>query len=165
MEHPDRQRPSMPNDSAGRYWHGEEPGYPGFHTYATSDLYDTNGEAQRWPDNWEHPGDHGHDFGSDDEPAVKRDYWGAMLWTMSWYAVPGLILILRALLPGERDRSRTATVADLIANSPAWLVALACGLILALVLRWASASWRGATIGFCAAVVSGGAITVLYRIW
>src|SRR5581483_6331029 len=44
--------PSMPSDSAGRYGPADDPGYEGFHTYATSDLYDTNGGAERWPDNW-----------------------------------------------------------------------------------------------------------------
>jgi hypothetical protein len=94
-----------------------------------------------------------------------RDYWGVLLWTIMWYAVPAIVLIVRALFLPAGSADRAAALGDFISNSPIWLLALLCGLGLALVLRWASDSWRAATIGFCAAVVSGGAITVLYRIW
>jgi hypothetical protein len=100
------------------------------------------------------------------------------MWTFGWYAVPIIILILRALfLPGEPEAAcvtanlsacpspRAEALADLIVNAPVWCFALVGALTLAVVLRWASDSWRAATIGFCAAVVSGGAVTVLYRIW
>jgi hypothetical protein len=37
---------------------------------------------------------------------------------------------------------------------------LAFSLLIALVLRWVSSSWRAATVGFAAAVVGGGLATV-----
>jgi hypothetical protein len=182
VETPDRSRHHLPNDSAGRYGPVEDPGYPGFHTYATSDLYDTNGDGERWPDNWASPQQSDLEPDEDDlddgfEAAARRDYWSVLIWTFGWYAVPIIVLVLRALfLPGQAGAScasanlsgcsspRAAALADLLANAPLWCFALVGALTLALVLRWASDSWRAATIGFCAAVVSGGAVTVLYRI-
>jgi hypothetical protein len=178
----------VPNDSAGRYGPGDDPGYEGFHTYATSDLYDTNGGGERWPDNWAAPREQYYQTpppppedpydDEEDERAAKRDYWLALTWTFGWYAVPLVILLLRALfLSGAPDPAcvstglagcsspRAEALGSLISNGPMWCFALGAGLTLALVLRWASDTWRAATIGFCAAVVSGGAITVLYRIW
>ena len=169
MEYQDRQRPSMPSESAGRYWSADDTSYQGFHTYATSDLYDSNDGSERWPDNWASSGppDPPDDDGETEEPPTKRDYWSPLLWTMVWYAVPALVLVLRALVvPAHSEQlTRADAIADLIANAPTWVLALVSGLILALVLRWASDTWRAATIGFCAAVVSGGVVTVLYRIW
>jgi ABC-type sugar transport system permease subunit len=158
----------MPDDSVSRYGPGDDALYQGFHTYATGDLYDSNDGSERWPDNWASsslPDQDGQDVESE-EPPTRRDYWLPLLWTIVWYAVPALVLVLRALvLPAKSEQTRAGALADLTAYSPWWLLALVTGLILALVLRWASDTWRPATIGFCAAVVSGGAITVLYRIW
>jgi hypothetical protein len=177
--------PSGRYDPAGRYGPADDPGYEGFHTYATSDLYDTNGGGERWPDNWAGPRESYYD-GPREEPeddpeyerSVRRDYWMALVWTFAWYAVPLVILVVRAvLLPGSPDAScttsglsgcpspRAEALGALISNAPVWCFALGAGITLAMVLRWASDTWRAITIGFCAAVVSGGAITVLYRIW
>lgn len=152
-------------------------------------MYDTNGGADRWPDNWS-----GRDAYYDTrepyyqepdpqdeeeyERAVKRDYWMALVWTLAWYAVPLVILLVRAVfLSGSPDAAclasgvascsspRAEALGSLISNAPVWCFALGAGIMLALVLRWASETWRAITIGFCAAVVSGGAITVLSRIW
>ncbi len=158
----------------------DDPPYQGFHTYATSDLYDTNGGQERWPDNWSAtaPDDSSDDTDEeDDEPASKRDYWMALLWTLIWFAIPLIVLVLRAVTQSGETSSvcesglgacsspRGQALADLIDNSPVWLVALGAALGLSVVLRWASDSWRAMTIGFCASVVAGGAITVLYHIW
>jgi len=169
VEYSDRQRPSMPNDSASRYGPADDSTYQGFHTYATSDLYDTNDGSERWPDNWAssaHPADPTVEDVEGEEPPSRRDYWSPLLWTMVWYGVPAVVLVLRALLAAPHaDQTRSDAVQEVIHNSPLWVLAMLGGLVLALVLRWASDTWRAATIGFCAAVVSGGAVTVLYRIW
>jgi hypothetical protein len=102
----------------------------------------------------------------------------AVVWTFAWYALPLVILLLRALLlSGSPDQAciasglstctspRAEALGSLISNAPMWCFALGAGITLALLLRWASETWRAFTIGFCAAVVSGGAITVLSRIW
>jgi hypothetical protein len=182
VETPDRSRHHLPNDSAGRYGPPEDTGYPGFHTYATSDLYDTNGDGERWPDNWASPQQAEYYPEDDDledefEATARRDYLSVLMWTFGWYAVPIVVLVLRALfLSGQPEAScvspnlsgctspRAEALSDLIANAPLWCFALVGALTLALVLRWASDTWRAGTIGFCAAVVSGGAVTVLYRI-
>lgn len=166
MEYPERQRPSMPNDSASRSGPVDDSTYQGFHNYATSDLYDTNGGTDRWPDNLASSGPPGSGSGetTNDEPPPKRDYWAPLLWTMAWYAVPALVLVLRALLlPTGSEQTRTGATADLVANAPLWVLGLVGGLIFALALRRASQTWRAVTIGLCAAIVSGGAVTVLYR--
>ncbi len=166
----------MQNDSASRYGPADDPAYEGFHTYATSELYDTNGGADRWPDNWaDEPGaDYARQdpayAAEDEEPSRRggggsRDYWAVLMWTILWYAIPAIVLIVRALLLPGASPARATAMGDFISNSPLWLIALFSGMGLALVLRWASETWRAVTIGFCAAVVSGGAITVLYGIW
>jgi hypothetical protein len=180
VEPGDWNRPARANDSAGRYGSADDSAYQGFHTYATSDLYDTNGGNAHWPDNWSGSGpppvpEDGYD---PEEPEPKRDYWAALVWTCIWYAVPVFFLLARALFqPGAPDplcvelgltncaSPRGEALSEMVSNSPLWLAALVASLALTLVLRWASDSWRAATIGFCAAVVSGGAITVLYNIW
>jgi len=182
VETPDRSRHHLPNDSAGRYGPPEDPGYPGFHTYATSDLYDTNAGGERWPDNWAtpqgEPDPDAEEFDDEFEAQARRDYWSVLRWTFVWYAVPILVLVLRALFLSGKPAAacaaaglsscpspRAEALADLVSNAPLWCFALVGALTLAVVLRWASDTWRAATIGFCAAVVSGGAVTVLYRIW
>lgn len=158
----------MPNDAMSRYVPMDDSAYEGFHTYATSDLDDTHDGTERWPDNWTSSNMDDPSVGDveDDDPPSRRDYWSPLLWTMIWYAVPGLVLVLKALVaPAHAQRTRAVSMSDLVSNSTLWILALLSGLLLALVLRWASDTWRAATIGFCAAVVSGAAVTVLYRIW
>lgn len=183
VETGDRPRHRLPNDSASRYGPIEEPGYQGFHTYATSDLYDTTDHGERWPDNWASSSageqdSQADDFDDEAEFAARRDYWTVLLWTFGWYAVPIIVLALRTLfLSADPDAAcvraglsncsspRADALAQLIANAPLWCFAMVGALALAVVLRWASDTWRAGTIGFCAAVVSGAAMTVLHRIW
>ncbi|MEV4412441.1 hypothetical protein [Catellatospora sp. NPDC049609] len=177
--------PAVPRqrNAADRYGAPDDygpPADPGFHTYVTSDSYDTYDD--RWPDNLveHHPQEvpAGLPVRYHDEPShADRDYWAALLWAAGFYGVPLLILIVRALLlSGEPDAAcvaaglggcdspRSEALADLIASSPRWALALAGALGMAAVLRWASDTWRAATIGFCAAVVAGGGTTVLLSI-
>jgi hypothetical protein len=180
VESPEWSRPVRPNDSASRYGPPDDPAYEGFHTYATSDLYDTNGGVERWPDNWSSipAEEQSREEDDDDRETSKRDYWAALVWTMAWFGVPLLIIVIRALTQsGSLDAAcaeaalggcsspRAQALAGLIDNAPVWLGALMAALALTTVLRWASDSWRSVTIGFCAAVVAGGAVTVLHQIW
>ncbi|MEU8078169.1 hypothetical protein AB0B31_22240 [Catellatospora citrea] len=151
----------------------------GFHTYVSAEGYDSYDD--RWPDNLANlrPPEvyAGHETRYDEPHRTERDYWTALLWASGFYAVPLLVLIVRALLlSGESDAAcvaaglggcesaRSAALGDLIAGSPRWGLALLGALAMAAVLRWASDSWRAATIGFCSAVVAGGATTVLLSI-
>lgn len=151
----------------------------GFHTYVTGDNYD--GYDDRWPDNLTNlrPQEThtGYGTGYDEPHRTERDYWTALLWAAGFYAVPLVVLIVRALLlSGEPDAAcvaaglggceseRSAALGDLIAGSPRWGLALLGALAMAAVLRWVSDSWRAVSIGFCSAVVAGGATTVLLSI-
>ncbi|MFC7244742.1 hypothetical protein ACFQO7_19885 [Catellatospora aurea] len=156
-----------------------QPADAGFHTYVTGENYD--GYDDRWPDNLANvhtpetrPG---YGTGYDEPSRTERDYWTALLWAAGFYAVPLVVLIVRALLLSGRsdpacvaaglggcESERSAALGDLIAGSPRWGLALLGALAMAAVLRWASDSWRPATIGFCSAVVAGGATTVLLSI-
>lgn len=183
--------PAVPRQrsAADRYGSADDYGPPatdhgpaadaGFHTYVTGESYDSYDD--RWPDNLANlrpPEAHtGHESGYGEPDRTERDYWTALLWASGFYAVPLLVLIARALLlSGEPDAAcvaaglggcesaRSAALGDLIAGSPRWGLALLGALAMAAVLRWASDSWRAATIGFCSAVVAGGATTVLLSI-
>ncbi|BCJ71800.1 hypothetical protein CS0771_13440 [Catellatospora sp. IY07-71] len=176
--------PAVPRQrsAADRYGVPDDYGTPadaGFHTYVNSDGYD--GYDDRWPDNLadHHPQESyaGLPVPYDEAGRGDRDYGAALLWAAGFYAVPLLVLIVRALvLSGEPDAAcvaaglggcdsaRSAALADLISASPRWALALAGALGMAAVLRWASDTWRAATIGFCAAVVAGAGTTVLLSI-
>lgn len=180
--------------AADRYGPADDYGQPvpdaGFHTYVTGDGYDSHdayvtgdghdAHDDRWPDNLANlrpPEVRSYQPDLDEPARGERDYWAALLWAAGFYAVPLLILIVRSmLLSGDPDPAcvaaglggcespRSAALGDLIGSSPRWALALAGALGMAAVLRWASDSWRAATIGFCAAVVAGGATTVLLSI-
>lgn len=200
------QQPAAPNTRAGAWAQPSDPAVPrqrsaadryaapddhasaigygpaadaGFHTYVTGENHD--GYDDRWPDNLadlrppEPPT--GHGTGYDEPQRTERDYWTAMLWAAGFYAVPLLVLIVRALLlPGGSDpacvaaglggceSARSAALGDLVAGAPRWGLALLGALAMAAMLRWVSDSWRAVTIGFCSAVVAGGATTVLLSI-
>ncbi|WP_155369213.1 hypothetical protein [Catellatospora vulcania] len=178
----DRYRSADHQDADAGY--GSSPGYgpaadAGFHTYVTDENYD--GYDDRWPDNLTNlrPPETrtGYDTGYDEPHRTERDYWTAMLWAAGFYAVPLLVLIVRALLlSGDSDPAciaaglggcespRSGALGDLIAEAPRWGLALLGALAMAAVLRWVSDSWRAVTIGFCSAVVAGGATTVLLSI-
>ncbi|GAA2351203.1 hypothetical protein Cme02nite_24450 [Catellatospora methionotrophica] len=176
----DRYGTADDSGSAADYGHANDYGQAadaGFHTYVTGESYD--GYDDRWPDNLTDTPEVRTGYGDRrEEPhRTERDYWTALLWASGFYAVPLLVLIVRALLlSGEPDAAcvaaglggcesaRSAALGDLIAGSPRWGLALLGALAMAAVLRWASDSWRPATIGFCSAVVAGGATTVLLSI-
>ncbi|MBV1852192.1 hypothetical protein [Catellatospora tritici] len=175
--------PALPRQRSAADRYGQpspdERDDPGFHTYVTSEVYDPY-EDDRWPDNLAelnppevrtlHAPEPEHRLG-------ERDYWTALLWAAGWFAVPLVILLGRALLlSGDTDPAclaaglggcgskRSEALGDLIASAPRWALALGGALAVAAVLRWASDAWRAVTIGFCAAVVAGGATTVLLNI-
>lgn len=162
-----------------RYGNADEPADPGFHTYATSDMSDPYPGDDRWPDNWplENARQPEPVEEDEDDAPMRRDYLGTLLWAAGWFAVPLFALLVRAvLLSGDPDPSCLATgigscaspranaVAGLIDSAPIWALALLSAVAVAAVLRWASESWRAVTIGFCAAVVAGAMITIVYNV-
>jgi hypothetical protein len=90
-----------------------------------------------------------------------------------WYAVPMVLWVLWSLtlnseasancvddagVPCESERTEALTT--LLDNMPRMGATLVLSILVAVILRWVSSSWRAATVGFAAAVVGGGMATV-----
>lgn len=115
------------------------------------------------------PPDEDDDLG-DDEPA----YLPAIGWTAGWFIAPVLAYLTWALTrsgtapagcitaagdpcPPPRDEA----LAAFLGNSPELASALALALLVALIFRWITRTWRSGTVGLAAAVVGAGAATLL----
>jgi len=108
-----------------------------------------------------------------DDESVPGGYLASALYTVMWYAVPMVLWVVWSLtlnseaaancvqdsgVPCASDR--TEALATLLSTLPQVGITLLLSLLVAVVLRWVSESWRAATVGFAAAVVGGGAATV-----
>ncbi|GAA2033267.1 hypothetical protein GCM10009779_17860 [Polymorphospora rubra] len=113
-----------------------------------------------------------------DDGLLDPDPGGAVasvLYTAAWYAVPLLfffvwMLTLDNAAPvgcvadaagGGCASPRTNAVGSLLDGAPRFGAALATSLGVAVLLRWASGTWRAVSVGLAAAVVGGGLSTVL----
>ncbi|WP_091551806.1 hypothetical protein [Micromonospora pattaloongensis] len=115
-----------------------------------------------------------------DEELLDFDPGGhvaTLLYTALWYAVPVLFFALWLLtldntppppgcvtdvLGGGCQSERAEAIASLIGGAPPFGAAFAASLVVAVVLRWASGTWRAASVGLASAVVGGGLSTVLF---
>jgi hypothetical protein len=102
----------------------------------------------------------------------------SMLYAAAWYLIPvlvffGWLLTLDATIPvgcvtdvtgGGCESDRAKAMASLVAGAPRFGAALMSSLVIAVLLRWASGTWRARTVGLAAAVVGGGLSTVLLSI-
>ncbi|HEU4424343.1 MAG TPA: hypothetical protein VFR67_17590 [Pilimelia sp.] len=112
-----------------------------------------------------------------DDETVPGGYLASALYTVMWYAVPIVAWVVWSLtLNGEAAANcvedtgipcaseRTEALSTLIDTLPRVGGTLLLSLVVAMVLRWVSESWRAATVGFAAAVVGGGAATVILSV-
>ncbi|HEU5108570.1 MAG TPA: hypothetical protein VFT95_08445, partial [Micromonosporaceae bacterium] len=108
-----------------------------------------------------------------DEEPIPGGYLASALYTVMWFAVPMVLWVLWSLtLSGQASANcvddagapcaseRVEALTTLTDNLPRMLGTLAFSLVIAMVLRWVSSSWKAATVGFAAAVVGGGLATV-----
>lgn len=111
----------------------------------------------------------------DTEPG---SHLAAVLYTAAWYAVPVLVFFVWLVtldnsVPagcvtdptgGGCDSERAQALASILGAAPRFGAALMGSLVVALLLRWVSRSWRPASLGLASAVVGGGLSTVLYSV-
>lgn len=114
----------------------------------------------------------------DGDPGEQANgYLVSMLCTAGWFAFPLVLYTLWILTldsePADRcvdaageicASARTEALTDLAASLPRVGATLLVSLVVALLLRWASARWRAVTVGFAAAVIGAGSATVLFSV-
>jgi hypothetical protein len=96
----------------------------------------------------------------DDE--VEKNNGGplaAVGYTVIWYGVPVVLFVLYMLvLNGSQQSHALSTLAG---AAPQFGLSLVLSMVVAVGLRWASGSWKAASVGLAAAVMGGGLATVL----
>ncbi|HET6532896.1 MAG TPA: hypothetical protein VFH03_20090 [Actinoplanes sp.] len=97
-----------------------------------------------------------------DEDDLEEDTGGplaAVGYTVIWYGVPVVLFVLYMLvLNGDQQAHALSTLAD---AAPQFGLSLVLSMVVAVALRWASGSWKAASVGLAAAVMGGGLATVL----
>jgi hypothetical protein len=97
-----------------------------------------------------------------DEDEIEEDTGGplaAVGYTVIWYGVPVVLFVLYMLvLNGSQQAQALSTLAG---AAPQFGLSLLLSMAVAVGLRWASGSWKAASVGLAAAVMGGGLATVL----
>ena len=97
-----------------------------------------------------------------DEDEIEETTGGplaAVGYTVIWYGVPVVLFVLYMLvLNGTQQAHALSTLAN---AAPQFGLSLVLSMLVAVGLRWASGSWKAASVGLAAAVVGGGLATVL----
>ncbi|MFV2017467.1 hypothetical protein [Micromonospora sp. LOL_023] len=113
----------------------------------------------------------------DDEliDADQGGYLSSLLYTAAWYALPVVAFLIWSLtldgtpatndcvlgVDGDCLSAREQAISSLIAAAPAFAYALMISLVLAVLIRWVSGTWRASSAGLAAAVIGGGMSQVL----
>jgi hypothetical protein len=80
-------------------------------------------------------------------------------YTIIWYGVPVVLFGISMLfLNGTQQAHALSTLTD---AAPRFGLSLLLSMVVAVGLRWASGSWKAASVGLAAAVMGGGLATVL----
>jgi hypothetical protein len=83
----------------------------------------------------------------------------AVGFTAAWYSVPVVLFVIYMLvLDGAQQSQALQTLAN---AAPQFGVSLILSMLVAVGLRWASGTWKAASVGLAAAVMGGGLATVL----
>ncbi len=97
-----------------------------------------------------------------DEDGIEEKAGGplaAVGYTVVWYGVPVVLFVFYMLvLNGSQQAHALTTLAH---AAPQFGLSLVLSMIVAVGLRWASGSWKAASVGLAAAVMGGGLATVL----
>jgi hypothetical protein len=83
----------------------------------------------------------------------------AVGYTIIWYGVPVVLLVLYMLVLNGSQQAHALDT--LLGAAPQFALSLALSMVVAVGLRWASGSWKAASVGLAAAVMGGGLATVL----
>jgi hypothetical protein len=98
----------------------------------------------------------------DDDDDLEEEPGGplaAVGYTAMWYGVPVVLVVLYMLV---LNGSQQATALDTLAGAaPEFFLSLLLSMVVAVGLRWASGTWKAASVGLAAAVMGGGLATVL----
>jgi hypothetical protein len=97
-----------------------------------------------------------------DDEDLEEETGGPMAavgYTVMWYGVPVVLVVLYMLV---LNGSQQATALDTLAGAaPEFFLSLLLSMVVAVGLRWASGTWKAASVGLAAAVMGGGLATVL----
>jgi hypothetical protein len=97
-----------------------------------------------------------------DDEEIEENTGGplaAVGYTIIWYGVPVVLFVLYMLvLNGSQQAHALSTLAS---AAPQFGLSLVLSMVVAVGLRWASGSWKAASVGLAAAVMGGGLATVL----
>ncbi|MDQ7907062.1 hypothetical protein RB614_21350 [Phytohabitans sp. ZYX-F-186] len=93
----------------------------------------------------------------DEYGRTRGGVFAAVVATLAWYAVPLLLFAVYTLFQGEESQ----VLGSLSGGVTRFGAALAVSLVVAVLLRWVSNTWRAISVGLAAAVVGGGLSTVL----
>ncbi|MEJ3742374.1 hypothetical protein WEI85_03640 [Actinomycetes bacterium KLBMP 9797] len=83
----------------------------------------------------------------------------AIMATLAWFTVPVLLFAVYTFTIGSANRAQALD--SLIGSGGRLAAALAFSVVVAVLIRWVSTSWRSVSVGLAAAVVGGGLSTVL----
>ncbi|MCA2212703.1 hypothetical protein [Jidongwangia harbinensis] len=98
----------------------------------------------------------------DDDDDLEEDTGGplaAVGYTVMWYGVPVVLVVLYMLVLNGSQQARALDT--LGGAAPEFGLSLLLSVVVAVGLRWASGTWKAASVGLAAAVVGGGLATVL----
>ncbi len=97
-----------------------------------------------------------------DEDEIEEKTGGplaAVGYTVIWYGVPVVLFVLYMLVLNSSQQAHA--LSTLAHAAPQFGLSLVLSMIVAVGLRWASGSWKAASVGLAAAVMGGGLATVL----
>ena len=83
----------------------------------------------------------------------------AVGYTVVWYGVPVVLFVLYMLALNRSQQSHALNT--LASAAPQFGLSLLLSMVVAVGLRWASGTWKAASVGLAAAVMGGGLATVL----
>jgi hypothetical protein len=95
----------------------------------------------------------------DDFEEVTGGPLAAVGYTALWYGVPVVLFVLYMLVLDSKQQAHA--LSTLAGAAPQFGLSLALSMAVAVGLRWASGSWKAASVGLAAAVMGGGLATVL----
>ncbi|MDT5044122.1 MAG: hypothetical protein QOE51_5107, partial [Actinoplanes sp.] len=97
-----------------------------------------------------------------DEDEIEESTSGplaAVGYTVIWYGVPVVLFVLYMLVLNRSEQAHA--LSTLASAAPQFGLSLVLSMLVAVGLRWASGSWKAASVGLAAAVMGGGLATVL----